>query len=256
MLFSPPASRLSLRLYCSACFFSNSTFDISSVTLLMASFRCVISCLSHSDSAVRLRSLRLRVLSVCTVLPVVSFRRRSSELRSSIFSKYCWFSILSWSKSMTWSTSPISSFSCSCCSIFWIWVLSVWFLRRSFSMAAPLVRCLSSMYRTTFSAAVFPVRKFSAPTTMSRLNSYASFFTSAMRMSHSSICARKPSKSFSDVLFVCSICSRMWSTSWIARSCFSSGVRKRFPPPTRFCIRPAPPVASSELRSCGATRCR
>jgi len=47
-------------------------------------------------------------------------------------------------------------------------------------------RNFSSMYRMTFSAMVLPVLKFSAPTTMSRLNSYASFFSSAMRTSVSS----------------------------------------------------------------------
>mmetsp|Transcript_13943 Transcript_13943/g.36179 ORF Transcript_13943/g.36179 Transcript_13943/m.36179 type:complete len:260 (+) Transcript_13943:179-958(+) len=224
MLFSPPVSRLSLRLNCSACFFSSSTLETSSETLEMESVRCVISCLSHSDSDVRLRSLRLSVFRVCTVLPVVSLSRRSSEFRSSIFSRYCWFSILSWSKSITCSTSPISSLSCSCCSIFWICDFSVVFLRRSFSMAAPFVRCLSSMYRTTFSAAVFPVRKFSAPTTISRLNSYASFLISAIRMSHSSICARSPSSSFSMFIFVRSICERISSTSCSARSCFCSAV--------------------------------
>ena len=94
----------------------------------------------------------------------------------------------------------MSSFCCSCPSIFWIWLLSVMFLSRSFSAIAPFARNFSSIYRTAFSATVLPVRKFSAPVTMSRLNSYASFLISEIRTSVSSIDARSESRSFSELL--------------------------------------------------------
>jgi len=62
------------------------------------------SCSKVAGSCVRALSCTLARsrLPTWTVLLVESFSRSSSLLRSSIFSIYCWFSILSWSKS-TWS---------------------------------------------------------------------------------------------------------------------------------------------------------
>ena len=71
-------------------------FDVMTrPALLPLALRVLVSRFSHSLSAVRLCSLCFRVLSTCTVLPVVSLSLSSSLLRSSIFSRYCWFSILS-----------------------------------------------------------------------------------------------------------------------------------------------------------------
>mmetsp|Transcript_3484 Transcript_3484/g.8734 ORF Transcript_3484/g.8734 Transcript_3484/m.8734 type:complete len:252 (-) Transcript_3484:182-937(-) len=225
MLDCDVLSRRILRSARAACSFSCSTREISSLILASVSLRWLVSRLSHALSAVRLFSLCLRVLSTCTVLPVVSLRRSSSLFRSSIFSRYCWFSILSWSKSITCSTSPMSSFCCSCASSFWIVLLSVVFFSRSFSAIAPFARSFSSMYRTAFSATVLPVLKFSAPVTMSRLNSYASFLISEIRTSVSSMEARNESSSFSELPFVASISSRTSSISCDATSYFCSGAK-------------------------------
>ena len=62
--------------------------------------------------------LLLLLFLTCSVFPAMSLSLRSSWFFSSIFSKYCWFSIFSWLKSTSCRTSPISSFCLICISSF------------------------------------------------------------------------------------------------------------------------------------------
>mmetsp|Transcript_24892 Transcript_24892/g.81494 ORF Transcript_24892/g.81494 Transcript_24892/m.81494 type:complete len:377 (+) Transcript_24892:1101-2231(+) len=244
----------------SAASFSSSTRAMSSSNLATCSVRSAVSRRSHAPSCVSCPSRFLSWLSTCTVLPVVSLSRRSSLFRSSIFSRNCWFSILSWSKSMACRTSPISSFCWSCCSSFWICALSVAFLSRSFSIIESFPSAVCSMYRSIFSATVLPDRKFSAPTTMSRLNSYVSFLISAMRRSVSSRRARSSPSWPSPSCLSCSTAAWSTSISAPAMSFFSSavnvrvlGVSFRLPPFTLVFFFGS---NSSSRASCGLTRSR
>mmetsp|Transcript_31271 Transcript_31271/g.100993 ORF Transcript_31271/g.100993 Transcript_31271/m.100993 type:complete len:364 (-) Transcript_31271:120-1211(-) len=214
------SSRLALRSARAARSRSASTRLISSLIRASISLRLAVSPFSSSDSSLSTPNLCLISLSTWIVSPVVSLSRSSSLLRSSIFSRYCWFSILSWSKSMACSTSPKSSFCCNWLSSFATCAFSCAFFRRSFSIIEPFERILSSMCRTTFSATVLPVRTFSAPITTSRLNSYASFLISEIRISVSSIWARSESTRASCSVRSLSVSSRMSSISWTPTSCF------------------------------------
>mmetsp|Transcript_26077 Transcript_26077/g.64137 ORF Transcript_26077/g.64137 Transcript_26077/m.64137 type:complete len:357 (+) Transcript_26077:200-1270(+) len=206
---------------------SSLTRSMASSNVASMSRRSSVSLRSHSPRRVISPNVFFSRFSVATVLPVVSFSRSSSLFRSSMRSRCCWFSILSWSKSMTCSTSPISSFCCSCCSSLAICVFRLVFFSFSFSITLSLAPAHPSRYRSIFSAAVLPVRKFSAPTTMSRLNSYVSFLVSAMRRSVSSSSARSSLSLFSPSTLTPSIPPAMTSISDVTMSYFSSVVKSR-----------------------------
>lgn len=87
-----------------------STICVSVSILDSSSFLCWISSFNLEDSIVGVCNFFLYVLRICCTLPSISLSLSRSWFFSSIFSRYCWFSIFSWLKSTSCRTSPISSF--------------------------------------------------------------------------------------------------------------------------------------------------